>query len=384
MPALLAIILFVLLVPPPVLMAVSQDPQAASISIGKLHQEIKAHQDLVDRSGQQERSLLDEIEHLDKKISALSERIEDLRIRIKTQEEVIAAGEQQLEEISRENEELLLHLMYRLQAFYLMGKTGFVDAAFSSRSLPELLVINDALHSLVTYDQEVFTAYRENMDTLQRVKRSQELEKMLLVQFLQDADQENNALQLAAEEKSELLHLVRTQKGLYQLALAEMKKAEKELSATLKRLETPQNQRVPVFSLAKGSLPPPVQGTLVNQFNQIVPGDEETTFANGLTISTPQGAEVIAIHDGVILFAGHMRGYGRIVIIDHDRQYYTVTARFDHIRVKEGDAVRQGQVIGTTGEMATLFGKGLYFEIRHGSVAVDPLDWLWPGAYRLQ
>jgi murein hydrolase activator len=377
------IILFILLVPPPALMAVSEDPQAASISIGKLRQEIKSHQNLIDRSGQQERSLHDEIEQLDKKISMLSERIDGLRIRIKTQEKVIAAGEQQLEELSRENEALRLHLIRRLQAFYLMGKTGFLNVVFSSRSLPELLLTNDALHSLVTYDQEVFTAYRENIDTLQRVKRSQELEKMVLVQFLEDADQENSALQMAAKEKNELLHLVRTQKGLYQQALAEMKKAEEELNATLTRPQAPHLHTGPVFSLAKGRLPPPVQGVLVNPFNHIMPGDEEATFTNGLTIRTRQGAEVIAIHDGTILFAGYMRGYGRIVIIDHDRQYYTVTARFDHIRVKKGDAVHQGQVIGTTGEMATLFGKDLYFEIRHGSVAVDPLDWLQPGAYPL-
>lgn len=378
----LLIILFALLAPPSVLMAMSEDRQAASISIGKLRQEIKTHQNLIDRSGQQERSLLEEIEQLDKKIGTLSERIDDLRARIKAQEEVIAAGEQQLEEISEKNKELRLHLMQRLQAFYLMGKTGFLNVAFSSRSLPELLLINDALHSLVTYDQEVFTAYRENMDTLQRVKRAQELEKMVLVQFLEDADQENSALQMVVKEKNELLYLVRTQKGLYQQALAEMKKAEKKLNATLTRPETPQHRPGPVFSLAKGTLPPPVSGVLVNRFNQIMPGDEEATFTNGLTISTPQRAEVIAIHDGTILFAGYMRGYGRIVIIDHDRQYFTVTARFDHIRVKEGEAVRQGQVIGTTGEMATLFGKDLYFEIRHGSVAVDPLDWLQPGAYR--
>ena len=74
-----------------------------------------------------------------------------------------------------------------------------------------------------------------------------------------------------------------------------------------------------------------------------------------------------------------MRGYGKMVIIDHDQEYYSVTARFNELHVKEGDLVKQGQVIGLTGKNATIFGKGLYFEIRHGEVAEDPLDWLKPG-----
>jgi len=374
----LIILLFILLLPPPDLSAAAKDPQTSSITIGKLRQEIRAHEELITLSGQQERSLLDELEHLDKKIGVLNERIDDLHIRINAQKEVITTGEQQLEEIVQENELLRLHLIKRLQAFYLMGKNGFLNVAFSSRSLPELLLINDAFHSLVTYDQEVFTAYRENIDTMHRVKRSQELEQMILVQFLEDADQENNALQMAAEEKNSLLHLVRTQKGLYQQALTEMKKAENELTANFTRFGTAQKQTHSDFLLAKGRLPPPVTGVLISQFNQSTAAGEDSTFANGLTFSTPKRAEVIAVHDGTILFAGYMRGYGRIVIIDHDRQYYTVTARFDQIRVQEGETVRQGQVIGTTGEIATLFGKGLYFEIRYGSVAVDPLDWLQP------
>ena len=42
--------------------------------------------------------------------------------------------------------------------------------------------------------------------------------------------------------------------------------------------------------------------------------------------------------------------------------------------------VAQGDLLGTTDTFATLIGKGLYFEVRHGSVAEDPTTWLKPGA----
>jgi murein DD-endopeptidase MepM/ murein hydrolase activator NlpD len=48
--------------------------------------------------------------------------------------------------------------------------------------------------------------------------------------------------------------------------------------------------------------------------------------------------------------------------------------------VQEGDRVKKGTLLGSTGDMATLFTKGLYFEIRIGSKQQDPLKWLKPGS----
>ena len=72
-----------------------------------------------------------------------------------------------------------------------------------------------------------------------------------------------------------------------------------------------------------------------------------------------------------------------MVVIDHGFNYYTVTSRLDTIMVKEGDKVDRGTLIGSTGDMATLFARGLYFEIRTGSTPLDPLQWLKAGTYAI-
>jgi len=103
--------------------------------------------------------------------------------------------------------------------------------------------------------------------------------------------------------------------------------------------------------------------------------------AKGITIATKSGAAVHAVYKGKVAFAGYKRGYGNTVIIDHGFKYYTVTSRLDSIAVKEGKKVKKGALLGSTGDMATLFTKGLYFEIRIGSNPQDPLLWLKPGSY---
>lgn len=363
----------------PLAVAAAGQPTDSSISVGKLQQEIKSHEEMIVQSGVQETSLLDELEQLDGKISSQKEKITSLQTRIQEQESAIAAKLAELDEVAQKSVLLRNHLMQRLKAFYLMGKNGFLNITFSSNTLPELLLTNDAFHHLVSYDKSVFEAYRQSVSEIERVKRAHELEKTVLEKFLEDADQENKTLAETAEQKNTLLKRVRAQKGLYAQALKEMKKAEDNLTSTLTSLNKTQEQRVRGFMRNKGKLPAPVRGTLTSRFHEDAEG-MDATFANGITINTPEHSEVRAVYGGDVIFAGYMRGYGKMIIVDHDLQYYTVTARLDDLKVREGDMVTQGQVIGTAGEMASLFGKGLYFEIRHGSIAEDPVPWLQPGS----
>ena len=377
--AALLLVLACLLAPFPCQAAAAGQP-ASTLTIGRLQEEIRSHEDLLSQSGEEERSLLDELARLDTDISRQQPTIREIQTRIQAQEAVLAAKEAELSAIRTKNQALQDHLMKRLRAFYLMGPHGFLNVAFSSRSLPELLLVNDGFRSLVTYDQEVFATYRESVTTIERARQARELERAVQEKFLEDADREHRELATTVAEKNTLLERVRTQKGLYEQALREMRKAEGQLDKTLAGRKQAKAQQARGFVGNRGALPPPVVGRLVRRFHDPAPADDDTTFRNGVTIAVAGRAEVRAVYGGEVIFAGYMRGYGKMVIIDHDLQYCTVSARFDDLAVREGDQVSQGQVLGTTGEIATLFGDGLYFEIRRGTVAEDPLTWFRPGA----
>ncbi len=353
--------------------------QPKADEVQRLQQEIRGHEELFSQSGEQERSLLDELQQLDARMDQQKKKIEEFTARIDEQEAVIAAKARELRELEGKNEGRRQHLMKRMRAFYLMGKTGFFNVTFSSRTLPDLVLSNDSFQALVTFDKEVFVAYREGIAAIEGVKRARELEKSVLEKYREDADREIQALGETVAEKNELLKRVQTEKGLYARALKEMKKAEGDLTATLTQFNKAGKGKG--FPQSRGLLPPPVQGRLVGRFNHTPTADEDTTFTSGITVTTQDRTEVRAVYGGQVIYSGYMRGYGKMIIIDHEQQYYTVSARFDDLRVREGQQVSQGQVIGVTGEMANLFGKGLYFEVRHGSVAENPLAWLRPGSF---
>ncbi len=344
--------------------------------IQRLQREIQGHEELFSQSSEKERSLLDELQQLDNRIDQQRKKIEELSGRIGEQEKVIAVKGQELRELEQQHGSRRDHLMKRMRAFYLMGKTGFFNVAFSTKTLPELVLANEAFLNLVTFDRAVFAAYRESMVEVERATQAHTLEKSVLETFRADEERQQQDLRQTADEKNALLKRVQTEKGLFAQALKEMKKAENDLTTALTRFN--KAGQAQGFARNKGLLPPPVQGRLAGRFNQAPSEGEDAIFANGITINTPARTEVSAVYGGEVIYAGYMRGYGKMAIIDHAQQYYTVTARFDELRVREGEQVQQGQVIGLTGEVASLFGKGLYFEIRHGTVAEDPLVWLRP------
>jgi septal ring factor EnvC (AmiA/AmiB activator) len=244
------------------------------------------------------------------------------------------------------------------------------------------MLFTDSFQRLISYDQAVMDSYRDTVNRLKLARHAQELEKNVLQEFINQAEEEKTRLAAMYSDREKLLARIKTEKGLYELALKEMRKAEDDLSKSLAEIKHKQVLKKQGFRLSKGKLPPPVQGRLIRRFGQVeTEGFAKGRKAKGITIETTGEAAVRAVYKGRVVFAGYKRGYGNMVVIDHGYKYFTVVSRLDTVVVKKGDRVKQGSLLGSTGDMATLFSKGLYFEVRKGSRSLDPLQWLRPGAY---
>lgn len=109
----------------------------------------------------------------------------------------------------------------------------------------------------------------------------------------------------------------------------------------------------------------------------------------GIDLTPGNGAEIHAIADGVVRSASDATGgYGVNIYIDHIIDGKVVTSHYAHMqygsmRVKAGDHVKVGQVIGLVGNTGHSFGAHLHFEILlNGTQLVDPLPWMRANAGR--
>lgn len=130
---------------------------------------------------------------------------------------------------------------------------------------------------------------------------------------------------------------------------------------------------------------PPVKGTSVaapRSINLVWPA--QGTSRRGTTIQTTQGvyiagasgSAVKAAASGDVVYAGSgLRGYGNMLIINHDANFLSVYAHNEKLLVKEGAKVKQGQQIATMGSTGSN-AVNLYFELRYNGKPVDALRYL--------
>lgn len=117
----------------------------------------------------------------------------------------------------------------------------------------------------------------------------------------------------------------------------------------------------------------PLIGVLYAKF-----GVRGETQHDGIDLSAPEGTLVRAAADGVVIYSGEQRGYGNIVILQHDGGLITLYAQNKENLVREGMKVRRGDPVARVGEFSRTSGPHLHFEVREGSVPKDPLKYLPP------
>ena len=91
----------------------------------------------------------------------------------------------------------------------------------------------------------------------------------------------------------------------------------------------------------------------------------------------PEGTPIKAAEAGTVAYAGNeVKGFGNLVMVRHADGWVSVYANASEIKVKRGDIIKRGQVIALSGQSGDVSAPQLHFELRKGSVPVDPVEHL--------
>ena len=117
----------------------------------------------------------------------------------------------------------------------------------------------------------------------------------------------------------------------------------------------------------------PVRGRVITGYGAKNNGKQN----DGINVAVPEGTPVKAAEDGVVAYSGsELKGYGNLILVRHSNGYVTAYAHASELMVKRGDTIKRGQVIAKSGQTGEVGSPQLHFEIRKGSSAVDPLQFL--------
>lgn len=117
----------------------------------------------------------------------------------------------------------------------------------------------------------------------------------------------------------------------------------------------------------------PVPGRVVSGF-----GSKKSGLRNdGINISAARGTSVKAAENGVVVYAGNaLKGSGNLILVRHANNWMTAYAHLDRINVTKGQTVSRGSVIGKVGSTGSVSEPQLHFEVRKGTSAVNPIEYM--------
>jgi murein DD-endopeptidase MepM/ murein hydrolase activator NlpD len=124
---------------------------------------------------------------------------------------------------------------------------------------------------------------------------------------------------------------------------------------------------------AKPQGAPIIKGWMSSPFGQRVdPISGKKAWHDGMDFAGARGSEVIAVANGIVVFAGRRDGYGNLIEISHGEDTLTRYGHHEELLVHAGQSVKRGDVIGLMGSSGRSTGPHVHFEVIKSGKAVDP------------
>ncbi|GAA6204806.1 peptidoglycan DD-metalloendopeptidase family protein [Thalassotalea sp. SU-HH00458] len=156
--------------------------------------------------------------------------------------------------------------------------------------------------------------------------------------------------------------------------LAKLEQEEADLVSALARMAELSKQEIDLNGLSKlkRKLSWPVKGKINRSF-----GSRKQDYLKwkGVLLAAPLGRQVKTIHNGTVLFADWLKGYGLVTVIDHGEGYMSLYGHNQALLKSVGERVETGEPIALVGQSGGQSQSALYFEIRHNGQAVNPKLW---------
>ncbi len=360
---------------------VAQADDASDKRLEKIRAAIAESRERLLAFDRNQRGLLEALEATDESISLLSREVTLTRRKKREADAALAVVAAEANHIAARRAETGRAMSVRAVALYKAGDVGPLAILFSAWDLRELLGRMRALRMLLERDGALLDRFIAEGDALEDARLRHAAASQEQAETAAALRTQIEELRSQRESKSVALREMHKDRRREREVLVELEAAARALEETLKNLRVkpriPRPERSWVsFGSLQGKLSPPVDAPILRSFGKVVDAQFRTkTFRKGVDFGADLGEKVVAVAPAEVRVAGWFRGYGKIVILDHDEQYFTISGHLDSVDVAVGDVVKKGERIGAVGETGSLSGPRLYFEIRRGGEALDPAGW---------
>ena len=228
---------------------------------------------------------------------------------------------------------------------------------------------------LITLTQRIIQI-NQNMARLQEFER-----KLRVMTNLEPSAEQDQFLSLGGSNVNNLnsdYQLKEGHKGLISQMHKSLENLETEIAVTaISQTELSNFLKEQKSILACTPSISPAKGWFSSGFGyRISPFTDRREFHKGVDIGNRTGTPIIAPADGLVVFAAREGNFGKLIAINHG---YNLMTRYGHLnkfRVKKGQHVKRGQIIGEIGASGRATGPHLHYEVLLNGVPVNPLRYI--------
>lgn len=329
---------------------------------------------------QQQHSLLTQ------QLNAIDGQIANTQSQIDLYNALIAEQEAALAEAQAKEDAAYQRFCQRARSMEEAGEISYWSVLFSASDFTDLLDRLAMVDMIMEYDNSVVESLVEARQavevTLAELNETKAgLDEQKAVLDVQRAEQ--NA---KVEEAEAVLNQLKKDTAAAEYLVAQQEAEEKKIAAQIAKKEKELEALIAAANFTTGSgyyYPLPSSNTsITSKFGwRTHPLTGKPNNHTGIDISAPGGTSVYAVQGGVVITSAYApSSYGEYVVISHGNGRTTLYAHMQRgsRKVKEGDVVSQGQVLGLVGMTGSATGNHLHLELKVNGVRQDPRT-MFPG-----
>lgn len=381
---------------------ISERQQNTRSQIDALDRQIANYTRRLSETTQEFNQLYRRYEEVSRLVSLRQERIRQLNREQRDLLREIELIERNIKELQDHLETLIQEYQDTLVYLYKHGRTTELALILTSDSLNQLLIrsyylsrfnahVQSQVDEIEQTQQQLAFTIADHEQTMERNVRvlaeiqeetrtlqQQEQQQRQLVEALQSdinsLEQQRTIRQQQRENlEMTMANLIREEERLRRAAATGSPIAAREVVLSDAELEAFSTN----FRNQRGQLIWPVEnGTITERFGERIHPVHGTRTGNlGVDISALPRSGVRVVSDGLVYGVQPLQGYGEVIFVNHGT-FNTAYGNMSDIFVRRNQIVRQGDIIGLSGDENSVRGSILFFVIREGSQMVDPERWL--------
>lgn len=365
-----------------------RDPQEAREQLQRLERQVGELERRLEGLGERRAGLVEEFEAADVRLALSRRHLRVVRLRLDAITRDARERRAEVERLDLGLGRARDQLARRVVALYRMGPLSYSRVLLAADTADEVLAGYQLVTRLAAQDRSMVASVRlrlaERREALAALEQTR--------RHLEEARREEAAavedLHERQEQRQELIRRIDVEAAESRRALARRQEDAEEMAGLVANLTAPADDATASdaagppaasFEATAGRLPWPGQGEVTLSFGrQRHPVYDTYTLSKGIEIAATVGSPVRAVFPGRVVFADWFQSYGLVVILDHGNDWFTIYGHLDRVDVHVGDRVEARGQVATVGDSGSLTGPSLYFEIRRGTEALNPGNWLRP------